>query len=153
MKHFLLLIVLSLLPLAGCKRDSAPVSNLRTVAMAIGSKTYTLEITAKTLDRNKGLMYRDSMPDDYGMIFIFADEIGRSFWMRNTRIPLDILYLDSGGKVVSFHRMEAYVERGTKSKGPAKYAIELNTGQAAACGVKEGDVLKLPDVVTTTKGD
>ena len=146
-------VVLLLAPFA-CNRGSPAVSNLPMTPMPIGSKTYTLEIAAREADRNKGLMYRDFMPEDRGMIFIFADEDDRSFWMKNTRIPLDILFLDASGKVVSVHQMKPYVEfPGTPSGGPAKYAIELNAGQAAAAGVKAGDVLRLPDAAKSAKPD
>jgi len=139
---------------AGCDRAATTQSSLPTTRMAVGSKTYTLEVAAQMHDRNTGLMYRDSMPEDHGMIFVFAGEEKRDFWMKNTRIPLDILFVDAGGRIVSIHRMEPYVERpATESKGPAKYAIELNAGQAAAAGVKEGEVLKLPDEVKNAKAD
>jgi uncharacterized membrane protein (UPF0127 family) len=148
-----ILVLLLLAPLA-CNRGSPPVSNLPMTRMPIGSKTYTLEIAAREADRNKGLMYRDFMPEDRGMIFVFADEDDRSFWMKNTRIPLDILFLDGSGKVVSIHQMKPYVEvPGTPSDGPAKYAIELNAGQAAAAGVKAGDVLQLPDAAKSAHPD
>jgi uncharacterized membrane protein (UPF0127 family) len=137
-----------------CNRSSPPVSNLPMTRMPIGSKTYTLEIAAREADRNKGLMYRDFMPEDRGMIFIFADEDGRSFWMKNVRIPLDILFLDASGKVISIHQMKPYVEiPGTPSDGPAKYAIELNAGQAASAGVKAGDVLQLTDAAKSAHPD
>lgn len=145
MKKLLLLLSLCITPLWSCRQPPpTPASGLATTPMTIGSKTYTLEIAAKSLDRSKGLMYRDSMPADHGMIFIFTRATDQSFWMHNCRIPLDILYLDAAGKVVSIHRMEPYVETGTRSKGPAQYAVELNAGEASASGVKEGDTLQIP---------
>jgi uncharacterized membrane protein (UPF0127 family) len=153
MNRFFLLLSLVVMSLAGCNQPAPPASGLATVPMKIGSKTYTLEVAAKLSDRNKGLMYRDSMPADQGMIFIFTADEDRSFWMRNTRIPLDILYLNSAGKIVSIHRMEPHVEKGTKSKAPAKYAIELNAGEAKAAGVAEGDELRFPDAVKNAMPD
>ena len=64
--------------------------------------------------------------------------------MRNTRIPLDIVFVNSAGKVVSVHQMKPYDEHTTESKGPAKYAIELNRGAASEAGVKVGDHIELP---------
>jgi uncharacterized membrane protein (UPF0127 family) len=89
-------------------------------------------------------MHRQSLPPDRGMIFVFADEEPRSFWMRNTLIPLDIVYLDKDGKVVSISQMKPLDETGVHSAGPAKYAIEMNEGAAARAGVKVGDVLDIP---------
>lgn len=147
MPPLLVAIILSLLSLAGCDGNK-PQSNLPTADVKVGQRTYTLEIAAKDEERNNGLMRRDSMPDDHGMIFLFKEPKVLRFWMKNTRIPLDILYLDAAGKVVSIHRMEPYVEDATVSKGEAKYAIELNAGQAEKAGVKEGDTIPLPDNVT-----
>jgi uncharacterized membrane protein (UPF0127 family) len=152
-KAFCLLASLVLLGFLGCRDDKTPSSNLPTTQITVGHKTYTLEIAADEEVRRKGLMQRDSMPKDHGMIFLFADEANRSFWMHNTRIPLDILYLNAAGRVVSIHRMEPYVEELTPSKGPAKYAIELNAGEAEAAGAKEGQLLELPASVKATKAD
>jgi uncharacterized membrane protein (UPF0127 family) len=112
--------------------------------MRVGSSTYTVEIAKTDAHRQRGLMERDSMPQDWGMIFVFPDEAVRGFWMKNTRIPLDIIYLDSGGKVVSIHTMKPYDMNSTFSRLPAKYAVELNAGQAEKSGVKVGDVLVVP---------
>lgn len=131
----------------GCDRSYESPMGLETVRMGIGSREYTLEVAKTEAHRRRGLMMRDSMPAGWGMIFVFPDEEYRSFWMKNTRIPLDIIYLDAGGRVVSVHQMQPHVETGTWSEGPAKYAIELNVGQAAAAGVKKGDVLVIPKEV------
>lgn len=141
-----LLTVLSV----GCAEPYRAPDNLPTVEMKVGSKPYTLEVARDDASRTKGLMHRKSIPENWGMIFVFAEERDLGFWMKNTLIPLDIIYVDAQGKVVSIHRMEPLDERTTESKGPAKYAIELNAGQAAACGVKEGDVLVIPEMARTT---
>jgi hypothetical protein len=112
--------------------------------MKIGSKTYQLEIAGDDYSREHGLMQRDSMPADHGMIFVFAEEKPLNFWMENTRIPLDILFLNSGGKVVSIHTMKPYDRSLTPSDGPARYAIELNAGAASDDGAKVGDQLLVP---------
>ena len=114
------------------------------VHMDIGSQPFTLELAATEKTRQHGLMHRQSMPQDHGMLFVFADEQPLSFWMKNTLIPLDIVYLDRGGKVVSISQMKPLDETGIPSQFPAKYAIELNQGTAARVGVKVGDVLNVP---------
>lgn len=143
MKPSCRIIFACLLLVAGC-RENAPQTGLATTAMTIGSREFTLEIANTESSRRTGLMKRDSMEDDHGMIFVFGEEDNLSFWMSNTRIPLDILYIDSAGKIVSIHAMKPYDLSSTPSKGPAKYAIELNQGAAAASGVKAGDVLSIP---------
>ena len=112
--------------------------------MDIGKQPFVLELAATDPTRKHGLMHRQSMPADHGMIFVFPDEEPLSFWMKNTLIPLDIVYLDRNGKVVSIRQMKPLDESGVPSDEPAKYAIELNEGAAARAGVKVGDVLKIP---------
>lgn len=136
-------------PPLGCNRYSPP-TGLPTVQIKLGTKTYTVEIAANDTDRQRGLMQRDSMPAEWGMIFVFPDEEMRGFWMKNTRIALDIIYVAGDGKVVSIHQMKPYDLNSTSSKGPAKYAIELNEGEAAKAGLKEGDVLVIPAAAAKT---
>src|SRR5882757_4022758 len=131
-----------LLLLVGC--DSPPASALATVPMQIGGKQFTLEVADRTDSRTFGLMRRDSMPADHGMIFVFDREELRGFWMKNCRIPLDIIFMDSAGKVVSVKQMKPYDLSSTPSDGPAQYAIELNQGVAESAGVKAGMTLKIP---------
>ena len=139
-------LVLSLALLApACKRDaSAPAAHYGLVHMRVGDRPFTLELAATDKTRQHGLMHRHSLPADRGMLFVFPDEAPRSFWMRNTVIPLDIVYLDKHGKVVSISQMKPLDESGVPSATPAKYAIELNEGAAAKAGVKVGDVLDIP---------
>lgn len=123
--------------------SGAPV----TVPMRIGRETFHLEIADSDDEQRRGLMYRESMPADHGMIFVNDDERERSFWMEATLIPLDILYLDRTGRVLSIKRMKPRDRTGVPSDGPAMYAIELNQGAAARAGVAVGDRLAVPDNV------
>lgn len=134
-----------LLALAGCSgRPTAAQVGLPVVTIQIGQRTYQCEVAANEDSRRTGLMHRKSMPEDHGMIFVFKYEQVLYFWMKNTLIPLDILYLDRQGKVVAIRPLQPLDENSVGSKDPAQYAIELNAGQAAASGIKEGDVIKLP---------
>ena len=143
MSRSLLSVLLLAALVTGCA-ERGPNSGLATVDMQIGSRTYTLEIANTDVARQRGLMERDAVPEDRGMIFIFPEERELAFWMKNTRIPLDIIYLDSGGQVVSVHQMKPYDRTSVPSARDAKYAIELNLGQVAKTGVKPGDVLNIP---------
>jgi len=116
-------------------------------SVELGGKRFAVEI-ADTIDKQAlGLMFRDSMPDDQGMLFIFPNEAPRSFWMKNTRIPLDIMYFDKELEMVSISadtppcrvtRCPTY-----PSKSSAMYVLELNAGMAKKLGVGEGDKLTL----------
>jgi uncharacterized membrane protein (UPF0127 family) len=128
-----------------CKQPApAPVSSLPTVQMKIGSKEYQLEVAADDYSRQRGLMERDSMPNEHGMIFAFSQDTSEGFWMHNTRIPLDILFIDQSGKVVSVRHMKPFDESITSAGGSYRYAIELNDGAASASGVKPGDTVSIP---------
>src|SRR5687767_12895988 len=90
---------------AGCRRNKPSQSDLPTIRVQLGGDTFTLEVANTEAARQYGLMHRDSMPSDHGMLFVFAEEQRQSFWMKNTRIPLDIIFVDAAGKVVSIHQM------------------------------------------------
>jgi len=139
------LLSVLLIGLSNCDQQTATSpSGLPMVSMKIGSQTLNLEVAATDSSREHGLMERDSMPSDHGMIFIFDADTTEPFWMHHTRFPLDILFLDQTGKIVSIANMKAYDESSTFSKGPYRYAIELGSGVAAATGVNAGDALTLP---------
>ena len=151
-----LLLTILLLPCfaADCKDKEKTQDwpqRLPTTQMAIAQQQFTLEIANEDKEREIGLMKRDSIPADYGMIFVFPDEQPRTFWMKNTRIDLDILYVRSDGVVDSIATMRAYDLSGSPSKGPAKYAIELNSGTAQKIGIKAGDHLEVPEPAKETK--
>ena len=94
-----------------------------------------------------GLMFRESMPNDHGMLFIFPAEGMRSFWMKNTKIPLDIFYFDENLALVSVSENTPPCRTARcpnyPSAGPAKYVLELNAGKAKELGAQAGDVLEL----------
>ncbi len=149
MKYAPLLLLIFLMALTrGC--DNPPQGKLPVTQMVIGNRTYTLEIAADPPRRQIGLMQRESMPENHGMIFIFPDEQPRSFWMKNTLIPLDILFLNTQGDIVSIGFMEPHTGR-ADSGAPARYAIELNAGQAKQAGVAPGDRLTLPEDILRMK--
>lgn len=115
--------------------------------VVLNGERFIVEVSDTDEKRNLGLMFRDRLPENHGMLFIFPGEASRSFWMKNTRIPLDILYFDSRLALVSVvenarpcrsRRCPSY-----PSEGPAQYVLELNSGKAAELGVKRGDVLQL----------
>jgi hypothetical protein len=112
--------------------------------MRIGRMEFKLEVAVKEADQMRGLMFRDSMGKWHGMMFIFGEEAARSFWMKDVRFPLDVIFISSSGRVVSIRQMAPYDLRSTASDGPCKYVIELNKGMAEGCGVKVGDVVEIP---------
>ncbi|MCU4743220.1 DUF192 domain-containing protein [Natronoglomus mannanivorans] len=106
--------------------------------------TVTLEVAANGTERAEGLMYRESLPENHGMVFVYADEDQRSFWMKNTLIPLDIIYLDSDGTVLNVEEAEPQPDASDSdleryhSDGPAQYVIELDQGFSEEHGIEPG---------------
>ena len=115
--------------------------------VVLNGESFTVELAETAEKQALGMMFREELADDHGMLFIFPVEGMRSFWMKNCRIPLDIFYFDADLKLVSVsenarpcktQRCPTY-----PSKGPAKYVLELNAGKAKELGTQTGDVLEL----------
>lgn len=99
-----------------------------------------IEIADDDLQTQRGLMYRRTMKDNHGMLFIFPDEEERSFWMKNTFLSLDIIYLNTNKEIVSIiESAQAKSEESLFSQAPAKYVVEVNAGFVAQHLIKVGD--------------
>jgi len=108
---------------------------------------YTVEIADDDAERARGLMYREAMEADRGMLFIDDAEQPQAYWMKNTKIPLDILYFDDARKLVSQQRDVPPCSLGDRcpsypSNAPARYILELNAGQAAKLKLEDGAELR-----------
>ncbi|MCE1188097.1 MAG: DUF192 domain-containing protein [Ignavibacteria bacterium] len=92
--------------------------------------------------RTLGLMFREKMDMNHGMLFIFPDMEIRSFWMKNTILPLDIIFINDKKEVVSIQKNAVpFSERSLPSKGPAQYVVEVNAGFTDQFNIKENDRL------------
>lgn len=99
-----------------------------------------IEIADTDYDIQTGLMYRSSMETNQGMLFVFDDVIERYFYMKNTQIPLDIIYIDANQKIVSFQKnANPYDETSLPSIVPAQYVLEVNAGLVDTWSINEGD--------------
>lgn len=135
-------VLLSILMLAICTACSAGGPSVE-----IGGKRFSVDIADTNQKQMLGLMYRDEMPVDHGMLFIFPKEAPRSFWMKNTRIALDIMYFDKDLKMVSasLDTQPCRVSRcpSYPSKTAAMYVLELNAGAALELGVGPGSTMTI----------
>lgn len=114
-------------------------------------ETYRVEIADDNAERMRGLMYRERMDADAGMLFLFESQGPQAFWMKNTRIPLDILYFDENWKLVGWSLDTPPCSLGDRcpsypSQAPARYVLELNAGTAARIGAQFGDRLTVRGV-------
>ena len=103
----------------------------------------TIEIANNEAETTQGLMYRRTMPDSCGMVFVFPDSQPRNFWMKNTYLPLDILYLDESKKIVTIQANRTpFSEEAIPSFENAKYVLEVNAGYCKRKGIEKGDAVK-----------
>lgn len=101
-----------------------------------------IEIAENDDERMQGLMYRRSMDDLKGMLFVFQREEPQSFWMKNTVIPLDIIYVNSKMEIVKiFKNTVPFSEKSLPSEKPATYVVEVTGGYTDKYGIKEGDLI------------
>jgi uncharacterized protein len=125
--------------------SSCQTNNVSSVV--INDEVFKVEIADSQIERTKGLMFRSFLPKDQGMLFIFENTGRHSFWMKNTKISLDIIWIDEDSKIVHIHNeaepcKEEYCNPIYPSKD-AKYVLELNAGIAESLKLEVGNQIKI----------
>lgn len=115
-----------------CKGSTVAFSSDGTVA------SLNVEVVSTPEAIQKGLMERESLPEDSGMLFDFGEDTSTAFWMKNTTIPLSIAFIDSSGEVLAIKDMKPLDLTPVKPPGPYRYAIEVNQGWFARNGIEQG---------------
>jgi len=136
---------------AACGHTASTGSPGPTVVVhgARGPARVRVELALTSDQRARGLMWRDRLDQDAGMLFVFPETSQLSFWMKNTPRPLDIIYIDAGGRVVSIaEKTTPYSEAPLPSAGPAQYVLEVNAGFAREHGVGPGTRIELPEGIS-----
>ena len=106
-----------------------------------------IQIANSDFDRELGLMFRKQMEENRGMLFIFPEEARQSFWMRNTLISLDMIFVNALNKVVTIHRnTQTLSDQSYPSTAPAKYVIEVNAGYCTKHKINEGDKINYTEL-------
>ena len=153
--YILILALSALLAFApGCdkKSDEAAVVKLPVSTVVLAGQTFTVELAYRVHTRERGLMYRTELPPDHGMLFLFRRPDLRSFYMKNCRIDLDLLYLNPDGTIAEMFAM-TYPRPGQEipyypGTVPAQYALELPAGTIQRLNLKPGDPVTLaPDIL------
>jgi len=116
-------------------------------SVQVGPAQLEIEVVMDVPSRSQGLMFRESLEENHGMLFIFPDSKIRAFWMKNTSIPLSIAYIDSRGRIQEIHDMEPFDLGTTESQYPAQYALELNQGAFQDLGIQVGDYIDLRSIL------
>jgi uncharacterized membrane protein (UPF0127 family) len=118
--------------------DSSPFG-LKVIRLTMASTSLFAEVADTPQTSANGLMFRDSLPDDHGMLFVFEQPQTASFWMKNTRIPLSIAYIDSGGKILEIRSLKPRDETPVAStSGEVAFALEVNEGWFRRNGIAAG---------------
>ena len=131
----------------GCATSSGPW-------VSLGGQRYSVEVARTEAERARGLMFRDELPAGHGMLFIHEEEGPLAYWMKNTRIPLDILFFDRARRLVSQQRNVPPCDLGDAcppypSDAPAIYVLELNAGEAEKLRLQNGTEIEFaPDIQT-----
>ena len=130
------------LPLAACSDESK-----LTIHSAGGDHTFNIEVVDTAKGRAQGLMYRQELAPDAGMLFDFLAEQSVSFWMRNTFIPLDMLFITGEGVVKNIHvNARPHDPTGIPSDGPVQFVLEIPGGRSVELGIKAGDTVTHPRI-------
>jgi uncharacterized membrane protein (UPF0127 family) len=132
---------------------SSQVSDKNFIDLKIKDKKIKVEVVRTEQEKAKGLMFRENLEKDEGMIFVYGREDYLSFWMKNTRIPLSIAFLDKNGKIVDIQDMIPFSLQTHVSAFPARYALEVNQGWFKRNGISVGQGIKLPSQIESLAKD
>ena len=134
--------VLISLPLAACSDETRLI-----VQSESGDHAFTVEVVDTPETRAQGLMYRQELADDAGMLFDFQEERPVSFWMRNTFIPLDMLFIKADGTNLNIHvNARPHDTTSIPSEGPVQFVLEIPGGRSDELGIAAGDTVEHPRI-------
>lgn len=106
----------------------APASAAGPLDLTLGMYRVQAEVASDDATRQRGLMFRKSMPDNQGMLFVFPFRAEHCMWMKNTLLPLSVAFLDEEGKIINVEEMAPQTETNHCARQPARYALEMNHG-------------------------
>jgi uncharacterized membrane protein (UPF0127 family) len=125
---------------AAAAEPSTPANTASFKRIIVGKTPLRVEVAVTLEKQERGLMFRQSMPENDGMLFVYKEPQEMSFWMRNTFIPLDIAFVDADGIILNIHQAKPLDDSiHYRSAGAAKYVIETNQGWFSRHGIRPGD--------------
>ncbi len=143
-KRNLLFSIVACVGLVACANSNSAFVELK-------GQRYQIELADDADERTRGLMFREFMEDDHGMLFVFEQSAPQSFWMKNCKIPLDIMYFDEAGQFVSGSYNVPTCRRepcpSYPSESDARYVLELNAGVGRALNLSRDDKITLPQSI------
>ena len=144
MRIFLTALALSFaLPMAACSRDASEAESAATIPVTIEmagtAHRFEVEVARTDAEQDRGLMFRTSLPANGGMLFPFAKPRIGSFWMKNTLIPLDMIFIRADGTIARIATAVPHSEATVPSGEPIVAVLEIAGGRAAELGIRPGD--------------
>jgi uncharacterized membrane protein (UPF0127 family) len=138
------MVLLTALASPCCKTVTAPAAALGPAAVIKNQQgkewTVALELARTPEEQHQGLMWRFSLAPDHGMLFIYSTAAPRTFWMRNTRIPLDMIFIGSDQRIAGIvANAEPYTDTSRSVPAPSQWVLEVAGGECAKHGVQAGD--------------
>ena len=137
-------VLFGLLLLVSCTSQNTITlnDNKNQIPLTIDNNKIYVEVAKTPAEQEQGLMFRNELSEDAGMLFVFDDVSQKNFWMKNTLIPLDMIFIDKNKKIVSIQSAVPCEEDPcVVYASPAQYVLEVNQGYAEHPGIKEGDVV------------
>jgi uncharacterized membrane protein (UPF0127 family) len=148
---FALLVVLAGLTIVAACQAQPKVSILTRAGREV---VFHVEIADTPAKREMGLQYRKQLADDRGMIFLFPFESQQSFWMKNTPIPLDLVFINRERKIVGIVEKAAPFSLDPRSvPAPSQYVLEINGGLARRYGIQAGDIVRFEGIGSAGAGE
>lgn len=132
------LLAAAFLYCAGLAAAQAQQPQLPAIDLTAGMHRIHAEVANDMGARMQGLMYRKSMPQNAGMVFVFEENAAHCMWMKNTLIPLSVAFVDQEGAIINIADMQPQTEQSHCAARPARYALEMNKGWFAQRGIKPG---------------
>ncbi len=128
--------------------NSTPVADSSVPTVCTGERCISVELAITQEKQEEGLMYRANLSDDSGMLFIFNEEDYHAFWMKNTLIPLDMVWIDAEGRIVYYHKdaqpcLESRICPAIVPNRKAIYVLESNSGYIDSMNLSIGDELDI----------
>lgn len=112
------------------------------VETSAGERSFRIEIADKPSERERGLMFRTNMEDNHGMLFVFEDQRDVGFWMKDTPMPLDLVFISQDGTVKAIRKGEPFSEAVISPGRPVRFVLELKAGTAERDGIADGDKVR-----------
>lgn len=136
------ILLASILGLTAMPAASQQAARFPVISLSAGVHVIKAEVAAREAERQQGLMFREKMGPNEGMVFLFDAPASVCMWMKNTFIPLSVAFIDASGKIVNIEEMEPQTTDSHCAKKPVRYALEMNRGWFKQKNIKPGSVIE-----------